>query len=266
MAIASIGSSGGLSSLNIFLAAKATTEARAERIQQDPRLQQRIADFTKRTKDIDSIEGLANDRRVLSFVLDAFGLGPELNKTAFVRAAIDGGPKGLAFFLNDVRYRELAAFFDAPNNGASRLTSEAGQEALIKRFQTIAGEQSVGHQSDRARQALFFKRIASTINSPLELLGNNLTRDIVLTALNLPPQIAFQSVDKQAALVEKGVDVDQLDDPEYVDKFLTRFLVNADIADSGAGPATSARLYANQLIAAQLAAANPGSGLLNFLA
>lgn len=266
MAIAGIGISGGISSLIIFLAAKATTEARAERIQQDPRQQQRIADFTKRIKDIDSIEDLANDRRVLSFVLDAFGLGAELNKTAFVRAAIEGGPKGLAFFLNDVRYRELAAFFDAPNNGASRLTSEVGQAALIERFQTIAGEQAVGQQSDRARQALFFKRITSTIDSPLELLGNNLTRDIVLTALNLPPQIAFQSVDKQASLVEKGIDIDKLDDPEYVDKFLTRFLINADIADSGSALGTGARIYANQLIAAQLQATNQNSGLLNFLA
>lgn len=193
MAIGAIGGgSGGLSSLSVFLSAKATTEAREARIQRDPTLQNRIADFKERVKDIDSIEALAKDRRALSFVLDAFDLGPEVDKTAFVRAVIEGGPEGFAFFLQDVRYRELAAFFDAPNNGANNLKSEAGQAALIERFQIIAGEQAVGQQSDRARQALFFQRIASTIDSPLELLGNNLTRDIALTALNLPPQIASQ--------------------------------------------------------------------------
>lgn len=266
MAIGSTGASGGLSSLNIFLSAKATTEARAERIQQDPRLQQRITDFTERVRDIETIEELTTDRRALSFVLDAFGLGTEVNKQALVRRAIEEGPEGFAFFLNDVRYREMAAFFDAPKNGVSQLKSETGKAALVKRFQTQSGEQAIGQQSDRARQALFFQRIASTIDSPLELLGNNLTRDIVVTALNLPPQIALQSVDKQVSLIEKGIDVDQLDDPEYLDQFLTRFLINADIVDSGASATGGARLYSNQQIAAQLQRNNASSGLLNFLA
>ena len=266
MAIAGVGASGGLSSLTVFLSTQRAPEALSRRVEQDPIAKQRIDDFRERAGSITSVEDLVSDRRVLSFVLDAFDLGSEVDKSAFVRLAIEGGPGGFANFLRDVRYRELASFLDVPVRGLTRLTTTEGQNELVEKFTTIAGERSVGFQSERARQALFFKRVAPTISDPLELLGNNLTRDIVLTTLNLPPQIALQSIDKQRELVEARIDVDKLDEEDYVDEFLTRFLVQADLKDSGQTASAGAGVYANQQLASQLAQLNPGGGLFSFVA
>ncbi len=265
MAIVAGAGATSLSSLAVYLSAQKSTDARAERIERDPTVQRRIDEFQDRAESITSLDELIADRRLFSFVLDAFDLGSEIDKTAFVKAAIEGGPEGLAFFLRDVRYREIAAFFDVPTRGVTQLTTTSGQNELIDRFKTLAGERAIGFESERARQALFFKRIAPTIGDPVELLGNNLTRDIALTALNLPPQIALQSVDKQVALVEAGVDIEKFDDPEYLDKFLTRFLVNADLQDNRSTASAGAAVYAAQQIAGQIATANPGSGLLNLV-
>jgi hypothetical protein len=265
MATAGIGASGGLSSLNIFLSTQKAPETVGRRVSSDPISKQRIEDFKNRIGDIKSVEDLVGDRRLLSFVLDAFDLSGEIDKTAFVKVAIQGGSDGFAKFLRDVRYRELAGFIEAPVYGVTKLTTSEGQDAVIDRFMTIAGERAVGNQSERARQALFFKRIASTISSPLELLGNNLTRDIALTALSLPPQIAMQSVEKQEQLISSRIDVEKFDDPDYVDSFLTRFLVNADLKDSGTSAQSGSATYLGQQLAGQLAAMNGGGGLLSLM-
>ena len=48
---------------------------------------------------------------------------------------------------------------------------------------------------------------------------------MVTTALGLPPQIAYQPVTSQAALIERRLDVTRLKNPAYVDSLVKRYLV-----------------------------------------
>ena len=57
---------------------------------------------------------------------------------------------------------------------------------------------------------------------------------VVTFTLDMPPQIVFQSVDKQKALIDARVDIEKFKDPEFVDDFIRRFLLRKD-AENGLG-------------------------------
>jgi hypothetical protein len=58
--------------------------------------------------------------------------------------------------------------------------------------------------------------------------------------LGLPKEIALQSIETQKALIDARVDIEDFKDPEYVDKFVRRFLILKDQADIEAGYGLSA--------------------------
>jgi hypothetical protein len=60
-------------------------------------------------------------------------------------------------------------------------------------------------------------------------------RHVVTTALGLPLELANQSVEAQAAAIEKRMKVSDLKDPKFVDKLAKRFLMASDDGSSGGG-------------------------------
>jgi hypothetical protein len=73
--------------------------------------------------------------------------------------------------------------------------------------------------------ALAFKEKAATLDTAYKILGDPAGREVVTTALGLPPQIAYQPVTSQAALIERRIDIAKLKSPAYVDMLAKRYLV-----------------------------------------
>ena len=55
--------------------------------------------------------------------------------------------------------------------------------------------------------ALYFERNAGKIKNGYDILGDNVLRAVVTYTLDLPPQIAVQSVEKQKQLIESKLDI-----------------------------------------------------------
>lgn len=171
----------------------------------------KIDSFKKSVGKLSTVDDLLKDRKTLTFVLSAFGLESEVNNPGKLKAILNSDPDDINSFANrlsDSRFGELAAFVSAPAFGLKNLTVSDKQTQLIDKFLTNGFEQSLAAQNPAARDALFFLRRINSVENTFEILGDLPLRSIVTTALNLPAEIARQSVDKQAALIEAKFKLD----------------------------------------------------------
>lgn len=170
-----------------------------------------IDGFKAAAQKIESVDDLLSDRKTLSFVLSAFGLESDIDNTGKLRAVLESDPDDINSYANrltDARYGELAAFFDTPEFGMTRLKVSDKQSELINDYLTNAFEKSIGEKNEAARDALFFLRRINEVETAYDILADLSLRSIVTDALNLPDEIANQSVEKQAALIEAGIDLE----------------------------------------------------------
>ena len=81
--------------------------------------------------------------------------------------------------------------------------------------------------------ALLFKKAATTFDTVTKVLGSGLAREVVTTALNIPKEIAIQSLGAQEKAVTHRLDIADLQNPDYVDRLVQRYLINLNGAASG---------------------------------
>jgi hypothetical protein len=111
--------------------------------------------------------------------------------------------------LNDPRFGALAEFIDAPNKDLLNLVTASKQQEVIDKFLTNEFEKNVGLQNPAVRDAFFFLGKINSVESTFGILSDLPLRTIVSSTLRLPPQIARQSVNKQASLIEAGFDIEK---------------------------------------------------------
>ncbi len=173
-------------------------------------IQRKIDSFNRNAEKIESVDDLLDDRRTYEFVLTAFGLQNEINNPGKIRAVLESDPDDINSFanrLNDPRFGEIATFFNFANLGPTNIRQSDKQADIVNRFLENQFEVDAGNQNPAFRDALFFLRSINDVSSTFDILGNLPLRGIVTQALGLPQQIALQSVDKQASLIESRFDV-----------------------------------------------------------
>lgn len=93
---------------------------------------------------------------------------------------------------------------------------------------------SFGERNEGVRLGLYFQRKAATVKSPLDILADKAIYQVVRTALGLPDTVAQASLDTQEAMIKKGIDVADFQDPKKVEKFLARFAAMYDAGNNAA--------------------------------
>ncbi len=174
-------------------------------------IQRDISQFKKKVGKLDTVDDLLKDRNTLQFVLTAFGLESEINNPGKLKAVLNSDPDDINSFANrlsDSRFGALAKFLDTPEFGLKNLRLSDKQSTLIDDYLTTTFEKSMAAQNPAVRDALFFLRRIGTVENTFEILGDLPLRTIVTEALNLPREIARQSVDKQASLISAKLDLD----------------------------------------------------------
>lgn len=176
-------------------------------------VQRSIDAFKRGAAKLKDIDDLLGDRKTLQFVLTAFGLESEATNPGKIKAILKSDPddpNSYANRLTDPRFAELNKFVNFPIQGVSKLQDSSAQSQIVDKYLTNAFEIDIGKQSPAAREALYFLRRINEVDSSLEILGDLPLRSIVTTALNLPQEIARQSVLKQQSLLDAKLDFDKL--------------------------------------------------------
>ena len=175
---------------------------------------------------VTSAAGLVNNFRLLSYALDAFGLGTFVSDKALITQVIDGGVtnrKALANTLNDPRWFAFAKAFDFTEKGAASVTSSTAVASTTHAYVESQLESDQGQQDPGVQLALYFQRVAPTVTSAYGILADPNLLNVVQTVFGLPPVVGSTNIDQQANTISKLVPLATLSDPTKLQNLTERF-------------------------------------------
>jgi hypothetical protein len=243
---------------------KSDTSKQVAQFAQTPAVKKEIDYFRQKAAEVKTPDELLNDPRLLKFALSAYSLEGEMQFPARIKKVMVGDPKdpkALANRLADPRFREINKDFALGQLGTANLKLTKFVDGIVSKYLTNEYEKKLGEQNPALREAAYFKRKIGEAKDIYGILGDKVLRSVVMETLRIPPEVANQSVEKQAELAMKGFKMDKAKDPAYIDQFVKRFLVMRDRAavEQGGG------MSVDQLNGNAALAMLSGAGRLNIL-
>ncbi len=193
-------------------------------VQNEP---QKIADFTKQSsyqKDIGyfkanigkmkSVDQLVKDPKLVNILLTAFNLQADAQYPAKVKAILTSDLTDKSSYANrliDPRYQQFARTFNTALLGMTQFSNSSVISDVINKYTTNAYEKSLDNVNPALRSAAYFLRNVGRITDAYNILGDSVLRNVVLTALNLPPEIANMPVEDQRRLIMSKLDITKLE-------------------------------------------------------
>ena len=116
----------------------------------------------------------------------------------------------------------------------------------MEQYKTVGMEIEVGEADLAVREAMYFKRKASELETGFQVLGDNALRTFALGALGLPQEIAYLEVDKQNEIIEREMDFSKLGaeggtfDEAYVDRLITQYFARSGSQGAAGAPGFAA--------------------------
>jgi hypothetical protein len=200
---------------------------------------QDASDYTTAMQGVKTLKDFLSNRKLVDFVLQSKGIDPKSVDDDFMKklfASDLSDPKSFANQQADHRYIEIVTSFnfDAKGNIGQRETGiqdrhDVNNTDYFYLQQTL--ETDTGEDSQGARLALYFRRMAPTINTAYDILGDTALLEVFRTTFELPTEMSSMDLDKQKAIVEKKLNLEDLQDPDKLEKFVNRFTAMYDLAN-----------------------------------
>jgi hypothetical protein len=186
---------------------------------------------------VTSIKDFVGNYRLLSYALDAYGLGDQVNSTALVTQVLEGGvssSKSLANTLSNPNWAKFAAAFNFAADGASSISTASAIKTTTSAYVEQNLETDEGEQDPGVQLALYFERVAPTESSGLDIMGDENLLDVVQTIFGLPPETTGTNIDDEAAEISRLAPASQLQNSKDLQHLTERFTAMYDL-DYGAG-------------------------------
>jgi hypothetical protein len=191
---------------------------------------------------VKSISDFLGDDRIFKYAMKAFGLSDMDYAKAFMKKVLTEGVSDEDSFANkltDKRYREFAETFNFAAHGDATTAFTRTQQGTVDRYIRQTLEEDAGQQNEGVRLALYFERKASSITSVYQLLGDKALAQFVQTTLGLPDAAMGGDIDRLAKTISDRIDIEDLQDPEKVQKLIQRFTTMWEIANPSTSAASS---------------------------
>lgn len=177
-------------------------------------------------------------RKVL---LTANGLGSQADYAGLVSKALlsdTSKPGSLASKLADTKWLDMAKTYDFANKGLGVLQDPTVLNTITNGYAEVAWRTSLDQTTPGLSNALDFRSRAATIKTADQVLGDPTFRDVITTALGIPKEIAFQSLQTQEKAITDHIDLTKFAKPAFVDQFVNRYLVQAGLNANSSGTQT----------------------------
>ncbi len=242
----------GQSPVQALLSAQRNETAGVKQTAQQPAVKEAIAAFTKAVNSATSLTAALANPAVLNVLLTTNGLSDQIGNTALATKVLTSNlsdPKSLANVLTDTRWKTLAQTYNLSVNGLSVLQNPKTIAAITQGYAQITWEHNQDAITPGISDALTFIQQAGSITSVDGILGNITLRNVVTTALDVPKQIAFQSINAQEQAISTRLNVKDFQNKSFVQNFAERFLIDNNINASSSSPAspTNIATLASQL-------------------
>jgi hypothetical protein len=99
-------------------------------------------------------------------------------------------------------------------------------------------ELEAGQSNEGVRLALYFQRKAEGVETPFHLMADRALLKVTQVALGIPAASGAMDIDRQAEMISNKLDIEDLKEPEKLDKFLERFAALWEIENPTAAPSS----------------------------
>jgi hypothetical protein len=206
--------------------------------------------YTTTMQGITTRDELLGDRRLLDIALTAKGIDPTTVTDDFLKQIFTSDLNDANSFVNkqtDKRFAQLVGSFNFTSDGeidrsTAKDVQNAGEVMATQNMylrQTLETEQ--GEDNNGVRLALYFERMADSITDPYVIIGDDALAEFFRVTFSMSTEFANMDVDKQAAVIKKNLNLQDLSDPDKLSKLLTRFTTMYDLenSDTSTNPAVS---------------------------
>ncbi len=193
-----------------------------------------------------SIQDFVGNYRLLSYALNAYGLGDQINNTALITQVLEGGvasSKSIANTLSDSNWKAFATAFNFVGGGASSVSAASAVETTTSDYVEQQLESDQGSQDTGVQLALYFQRVAPTVTSEYGILADKNLLQVAETIFDLPVATTLAGVDNQAAALSTAMPLSDLQDPKKLQQLVERFTAEYD-AQYGPASGSSSSLTA----------------------
>lgn len=201
-----------------------------------------LAAFTQGIAHATSAAGALQNPNVLKVLLTANGMASQLQYTALATKALlsdPADPNSLVNKLTDTRWKTLAQTYNLATKGLAALQDPKVQTQIATAYEKVTWLNSLDKATPGLAEAIQFKQQASKITSVDQVLGDPINWEVVLTALGIPQQIAFQSLPSQEHAVSSRLDIKKLQDPQFVTTLTDQYLLMKQQQNVGTSSAPS---------------------------
>ena len=194
----------------------------------DPLVARDLAAFTKAVTNATSVQAALTNPAVMKVLLTANNLSNYIDYPALARKALMSDPsdtKSLVNQLGNAAFLSAAKTFDFAKNGLAALQNPKTIATLANAYTEVLWRRSLDAATPGLSNALTFLGQAHAITSGDSILGDPTNRTVVLTALGIPPQIAFQSLTAQEQAVSSRVKIADFQKSSYVTSLTDQYLL-----------------------------------------
>jgi hypothetical protein len=227
------GATSAFTSASAHVALQQANKNEAKQLEQaakDPVTKRELERYKKVVKEAKTVEEVLEDPVARKVFLTANGLRDQVDYVGLVKKGVlsdPNDPNSLANRMADVNpaWRNVAVKYNLQLVGVGRLQVSDTIKAVSDSYIAEKRLDILDQQLPGLGTAILFKKIAPTLDKPIKVLGVGVAREVVTTALGIPKQIAFQSLEAQERAIAKRLDVNDLKDPKYLDRLLLRYLI-----------------------------------------
>lgn len=196
----------------------------------EPLVKRDLEAFEKAVKNAKSLDDLFKNEAAARVFMTANGLG---DMAAYKKMAVrvlgsdylDQNSDAAKVGAVRSAWYETALAYDFHYSGMEVLQKADSIAEIKKGYVESLWRDSLDARAPGVSNALSFKQRAASLDTAYKILGDPVGREVVTTALGLPQQIAYQSVNSQAQLIERRLDISKLQSSTFVDSLTKRYLI-----------------------------------------
>ncbi|MCF3640651.1 DUF1217 domain-containing protein [Rhizobium sp. TRM95111] len=193
--------------------------------------------YSEEIQKIETLDEFLSNERLVNFVLEANRIDPETVTPEFLQEVFASDlddPESVANTQENRAWRWIVSSFnfDAEGNVADvedgTIQLRQGVYKTIDYYIRQAMEETAGEDNAGVRLALYFERKAPTITSAYDILADDALYEVFKVTYGVSDEVGNADVDAQAEMIERYLDLEELQDPEFVSKMIVKFAVLYD--------------------------------------
>jgi Protein of unknown function (DUF1217) len=230
----------------------------------EPAVKTATAYYEANIGSVTSVQDLVGNYRLLSYALNAFGLGDQINAKGLITKVLEGGvsnPKSLANTLANPQWKAFAAAFNFVDSGAASPSSASSVKTTTSDYVEQQLESDQGGEDVGVQLALYFQRVAPTVTSEEGILADPNLLQVAATIMGLPSSAAG---DLQPQTLSELMPISDLQDPAKLQQLTERFTAMYDYTyGPGSGATTSLTVDSGNSSSQQSGAASVLAGVIS---